>query len=267
MRTTPLGPAILVRPARELARDLPDDLPLSGFRMQNFDILTLVFLGLAIFVIYKLRAVLGQRTGMERKPPEMADRKMAMDAAAMPAPNNVVPLPNSRPAPMAIPEPETRLAAFIPKDSPLFSPLLSIMSADSTFDPGEFVTGARAAYEMIVLAFANGDRRMLKDLLSRDVYEGFDAAIKDRESRGEKIETQFVSIDKADILEAQLRGKTAQVTVKFISKIITATRDSAGIIIDGSAEKVADVTDIWTFAREVTARDPNWRLISTESAQ
>lgn len=238
--------------------------------MQDNFLLTLVFLGLAVFVIIKLRSVLGQRTGTERPPQDLMERRQAADGAAQPAQpaaSNVVPMPGVRPVPGAIPEPETRLASFVPKDSPVYQPLLQIMTADPGFDPAEFIGGARAAYEMIVLAFANGDRRSLKDLLSKDVFEGFDAAIRERELRNEKVETQFVSIDKAEIVEAELRVKNAQVTVKFLSKIITATRDAAGTVIDGSAEKVVDVTDIWTFARDITARDPNWRLIATASAQ
>lgn len=243
--------------------------------MQNFDVLTLVFLGLAIFVIYKLRSVLGTRTGTERPPQDLFDRRSQADQNDSPqplggqpgAPSNVVPMPGMRPQPVAVPEPETRLAGVVPKESPAFSPLLQIMAADSSFDPVEFVGGAKAAYEMIVMAFANGDRRTLKDLLSKDVFDGFEHAIQDRETRNEKVETQFVSIDKADIVDALLQVKTAQVTVKFLSKLITATRDAAGTVVDGSAEKVVDVTDIWTFSRDVSARDPNWRLVATETAQ
>jgi len=106
----------------------------------------------------------------------------------------------------------------------------------------------------------------LKDLLSKEVFEGFDGAIRDRESRNEKVTTQFVSIDKAEFADAALRARNAQVTVKFLSKLITATRDAQGNVVDGNAEKVLDVVDIWTFSRDVTSRDPNWRLIATESA-
>lgn len=238
--------------------------------MQNFDVLTLVFLGLAIFVIYKLRSVLGTRTGTEKPPRDLFDRRPPTEEASKPMPleggSNVVPMPGVRHEPIQVTDPETRLVGVVAKDSPAHGGLLAIMQADSGFDPKEFVGGARAAYEMIVMAFANGDRRTLKDLLSREVFEGFEGAIADRESRGEKVETQFVSIDKADISDATLRGRNAQVTVRFHSKLITATRDSAGQVIDGNAEKVIDVIDIWTFSRDTTARDPNWRLIATESA-
>jgi len=120
---------------------------------------------------------------------------------------------------------------------------------------------------MIVNAYAEGDRRTLKSLLSREVYEGFEGAITEREKRGETVESHFVSIDEAEITGAELQKRTAQVTLRFLSKLITATRDKDGKVIDGNAEKVSDVTDIWTFARDVTSRDPNWKLVATEAGQ
>jgi predicted lipid-binding transport protein (Tim44 family) len=118
---------------------------------------------------------------------------------------------------------------------------------------------------MIVNAYAEGDRRTLKNLLSREVYEGFEGAISEREKRGETVESKFVSIDAAEIASAEMRGRNAQLTVRFHSKLITATRDTNGNVIDGSAERVTDVTDVWTFARDVSSRDPNWKLIATEA--
>lgn len=238
--------------------------------MPNFDILTLVFLGLAVFVIYKLRSVLGTRTGTEKRPEDLF-RRDEMPPAGQPmqgAQGNVVPMPGMRqPNTPAVAEPEARLASLMPKDHPAFPGLVQIMAADQSFDPAEFVQGARGAYEMIVMAFAQGDKRTLKDLLSKEVYEGFEGAINDREGRKEKAETQFVSIDKAEIIDSLLRVRNAQVTVKFLSKLISVTRDAAGTVVDGNPEKVMDVTDIWTFARDVSSPDPNWRLIATESAQ
>ena len=141
------------------------------------------------------------------------------------------------------------------------------MAADPSFDAKHFITGARAAYEMIVTAFAAGDRRQLRSLLSREVYDGFDAAISEREARGETVETKFVSIDVSTITGAELRGRTAQITVRFVSKLVSATRDRSGAVIDGNAEKVTDVTDVWTFARDISSRDPNWKVVATEAGQ
>jgi predicted lipid-binding transport protein (Tim44 family) len=103
--------------------------------------------------------------------------------------------------------------------------------------------------------------------LSREVYDGFEGAITEREKRGETVENKFVSIDAADIAGAEMRGRNAQVTIRFQSKLITATRDRNGNVIDGSPERVSDVTDVWTFARDVSSRDPNWKLIATEAGQ
>jgi predicted lipid-binding transport protein (Tim44 family) len=104
-------------------------------------------------------------------------------------------------------------------------------------------------------------------LLSREVYDGFESVIRDRESRGETSETRFVSIDKADIIGAELRGRTAQITVRFVSQLVSVTHDRSGAIIDGNADRVTDVTDVWTFARDLSSRDPNWKLVATEAGQ
>jgi predicted lipid-binding transport protein (Tim44 family) len=99
------------------------------------------------------------------------------------------------------------------------------------------------------------------------VYEGFEAAIRERENKGETVETRFVSIDKSDITGAELRGRNAQITVRFVSQLISVTRDKSSNVIDGNAEKVTDVTDVWTFARDLSSRDPNWKLVATEAGQ
>ena len=240
--------------------------------MNDFlDVYTIVFLALAVFVIYRLRSVLGERTGHERPPFNPFER--AEPPKAAPGPNggdNVIPLPTAgRPADAPTPADilAEQLTGIAPPDSPLAASLKALMAADQTFQPKVFVGGARAAYEMIVLAFARGDRKTLKDLLSKEVYDNFEAAIAQREQRGEKVETTFVSLDKADMVEAELRGRSMNVTMRFVSKLISATRDAAGVVIDGSADQIADLVDVWTFSREAGSRDPNWRLVSTESGQ
>jgi predicted lipid-binding transport protein (Tim44 family) len=117
---------------------------------------------------------------------------------------------------------------------------------------------------MIVTAYAAGDRRSLKNLLAREVYDGFDSVIRERESRNESVETRFISIDSTEITNAELRGKVAQLTLRFVSQLVSVTRNRNGDVIDGSPDAVTNVTDVWTFAREVTSRDPNWNLIATE---
>ena len=235
-------------------------------------ILTLVFLGLAVFVIVKLRSVLGARTGFER-PPEVIRREMEERQRGAQPQDNVVSFPNanqagSRPPPMP-PQPETtqaeRWKGLAEPGTALANGFDAIVAADPSFEPREFVGGARQAYEMIVQAYAKGDRKTLKTFLAKEVFDGFAAAITEREGKGETSETTFVSIDKADLIAAEMRDKFAHVTVSFGSKIITATRDKAGAVVDGSADKIVDVNDIWTFARDTTSRDPNWKLVATES--
>jgi len=235
-----------------------------------FDIYTIIFLALAVFIFFRLRSVLGQRTGRERPP---YDPYSARDAVRSPANDKIVTLPQ-RPAEPAVsrlaepaPPPADRWKDVAESGSSVAAGLDAIAAADPSFDAKHFITGARAAYEMIVTAFAEGDRRQLRNLLSREVYDGFDAAIGERESRGETAETRFVSIDGSTITAADLRARTAQLTVRFVSKLISVTRGRTGNVIDGNAEKVTDVTDVWTFAREVSSRDPNWKVIATEAGQ
>lgn len=236
---------------------------------ETFDIYTLLFLILAVVIFLRLRNVLGRRTGSERPPydPYAASDAKANGAKAG-AQDKVVPLPRSHRAEPAKPEisPEEKVKDYAPKGSPLAKGLTSIIGADPAFDPAQFLKGAKTAYEMIVMAFAGGNRRTLRQLLEKEVYEGFVGAIDEREKRGEKVDSSFVGIDRADIIEAELKRKIAQITVKFVSELITSTRDKQGKVIDGDPKKVAEVTDIWTFARDLSSRDPNWKLVATEAA-
>ncbi len=229
------------------------------------DIYTIIFLALAVFIFLRLRNVLGQRTGSERPPFDSAARDIVRGSdKVVPMPGTVidqVPL-----APSAEPvTPPDRWKGVAEPDSALAHGLDAVAASDPSFNPAHFVAGAKSAYEMIVLAFANGDRRALKDLLSSEVYDGFETAIRGREQRGEKVETRFASIDKAELVAADMRDKTASITVRFISQMISVTRDKEGGVIDGTPEKLTDVTDVWTFARDVSSRDPNWKLVGTES--
>jgi predicted lipid-binding transport protein (Tim44 family) len=221
-----------------------------------------------VLVILKLRSVLGQRTGRERPP---YDPYSARDAVPTATGDKVMTMPQRngkaeqpvRPAEPAEAGPE-RYAGFASPGSAVAQGLDSVAAADRSFDVKQFIAGARAAYEMIVTAYATGDRRSLKGLLERDVYDGFEAVIRQREARGETVETRFVSIDASEIISAQLRGRTAQITLRFVSQLVSATRNRNDNVIDGSADSVTTVTDVWTFAREVMSRDPNWKLIATE---
>jgi predicted lipid-binding transport protein (Tim44 family) len=231
-----------------------------------FEPTTILLLAVAVLIIVKLWSVLGQRTGRERPP---YDPYSAPDTAVRNASGDkVVTLPqrnaeSARPPEAAEGSPE-RYAGFAAPGSPVARGLDAVSAADRSFDVKQFITGARAAYEMIVTAYATGDRRSLKGLLEREVYDGFEAVIRQREARGETVETRFVSIDASEIINVQVRGKVAQITLRFVSQLVSATRNRNGNVIDGSADAVTSVTDVWTFAREVTSRDPNWKLVATE---
>jgi predicted lipid-binding transport protein (Tim44 family) len=233
-----------------------------------FDIWTIIFLTLAVVIFMKLRSVLGQRTGRERPP---YDPYSARDAVRPSTNDNVVALPGRAaeppPKPAEAAPAADRWNGIAEAGSAVAAGLDAVARDDKSFDVKHFITGARAAYEMIVTAYAEGDRRALKNLLSRDVYDGFEAAIRERETKGETVESRFVSIDKSDITSAELRGRTAQITIRFVSQLVSVTRDRNGAAIEGSADKVTDVTDVWTFARDLSSRDPNWKLVATEAGQ
>jgi predicted lipid-binding transport protein (Tim44 family) len=237
---------------------------------EPLDITTIIFALLAVFVVWKLRSVLGTRTGHEKQ----RDRSFsprAEEAARQPLPGgNVIRLPGA-PATdagtTAQPKPDVdRWKDLVEPDSRAIQGLDAIAAAEPGFDAQAFLTGAKSAYEMIVTAFAKGDRGTLRRLLADDVYESFAQAITDREARGERVEMTFVSLEKVTIDDAQVKGSLAQITVRFLSKLITATYDKAGAVVDGDPERVVDMTDIWTFAREIGSRDPNWRLVATETS-
>ncbi|MDQ8732651.1 Tim44/TimA family putative adaptor protein [Bradyrhizobium sp. LHD-71] len=237
------------------------------------DIYTIIFLALAVFIFLRLRSVLGQRTGSERPPYDRPARDVLQgrggDASRG---DNVVPIPGTiiDQAPLAPADPaptSERWKGTAEPGSDLARGLDGIAKEDSSFDPKHFVAGAKGAYEMIVMAFAQGDRRTLKDLLSPEVFESFDGAIREREQRGERMERKFVGIDKAEIVGADLRGRVASLTVRFVSQMISVTSDKAGAVVDGSPESITDVTDVWTFSRDMASRDPNWRLVGTEGGQ
>lgn len=236
----------------------------------SFDPLTIIFLALAVFIIWKLRSVLGQRTGSERPPYDPFTRKDAAkpdEKISQPdGGGNVIHLPGSGTAAPASQPSAERWMGIAEKDTPIAAALDSIASVEPQFDAKQFLEGAKSAYETIVLAFSRGDRITLKSLLSQEVYEGFERVIAEREKEGQRAETTFVAISQPVISDAEVNGKNAQLTLRFTSKLIAATRNRAGEVVDGDPEGLVDVTDVWTFARTLGSRDPNWRLVATEAA-
>jgi predicted lipid-binding transport protein (Tim44 family) len=141
--------------------------------------------------------------------------------------------------------------------------LRAVAEADPTFTPKSFLEGAKQAYEMIVTAFAEGDRQTLKNLLDKDVYDSFARAISDREAAGQKNEFTFVGLPKIAIVNAEYDKKNILVTVDFHAEVVSAIRDKDGNLVEGNADQVQTIADEWTFARNPKSRDPNWKVITT----
>ncbi len=226
-----------------------------GGEFQFFDIIILAMI--AGFLVLRLRSVLGRRDGHENDMRDPLNKRNRGPAES--DDDNVVHLPDHT-------ESEDGADAEIYKsDDPVSAGLTQIKVADPSFRPEEFREGAKAAFEMILNAFAKGDRKTLKGLLSPDVMRNFDDVISERERNGEVLEETLVGIRSADIVEGTMDGHNAMVTVKFKSEQISALRDAEGNIIDGNPNEIIEVTDFWTFSRDTRSSDPNWTLVGTES--
>jgi len=217
---------------------------------QYFDII--LFAMIAGFLVLRLRSVLGRRTGNERR------RQGFIRSPAPAAENGAAGADRAGPASI-VP------FAAKPMDA-LAQGLDRIRRADPGFDPEQFVAGARRAFEIIVGAFAGGDKTALRPLLSDDVYQPFVATIDERNAADERLETRIVRLDDLDIAAAEMTGTTARITVKFASAQINLTRASDGSIVDGDPDHPVEKTDYWTFARDTRSADPNWVLAATSSA-
>lgn len=237
-----------------------------GGDMQFFDIIILAMI--AGFLVLRLRRVLGRRDGHEGNYPDPfrdADKKGQPKNGQDDDDDNVVRLPDRSTdvnAPFDAPS-DAPAAADI--DDPISAGVTQIKVADPSFDPRGFAEGAKVAFEMVLNAFAGGDRKTLRGLLSPDVFGNFDEAITERERAGERLEDTLVGIRSATIVEAGMDGRLAIVTVKFVSEQISALYDADGNVIDGNPNEVIDVTDIWSFTRDTRSNDPNWTLVGTES--
>ena len=234
-----------------------------------FDIPTLIVIGLAIVVLFRLRQVLGTRTGRERTP--LQRQREAAPAKA--GEENVVQM-RPRPVPetdedqaRAARKLEAEVTQFAHGDDKVAAGLKAIADADGSFSPKSFMEGAKSAYEMIVTAFAAGDRQTLKNLLEKDVYDGFERVIKDREAAGQKVDFTFVGLPKIEISDAELDKRAANVTIRFHAEVVSATRDKDGNLLEGNADQVTNIADEWTFARNPKSRDPNWKLVATSQLE
>jgi len=234
-----------------------------------FDPFNIILLVIAIIVFWRLRSVLGTRTGHEKRIdfPLPGQRESAPSApAGGTSEERTRDDHEQEDIRYGLPEEEKPVWEGVAEEHSLLARMLTRMKEiDPGFDARHFLEGAKVAYEMIVTAFAKGDKKTLKPLLDREVYERFAAVIDERRRKGLTQELEFVGLDEAKLLKAALDGKVAHLTVKFTSKIITAVRDAEGNVVEGDPQKLVTVKDIWTFERDLTSRDPNWRLVSTEA--
>ena len=235
---------------------------------QSIQFIDIIFLGLvAGFLILRLRSVLGRRNGSETPPrdPYGLNRQQQDGESTTPAQagagGNVVDLSSRRPVTPVAPQ-----APVIP-EGPAAEGLTRITMADPSFDPDSFLGGARRAFEMILTAFAAGDRATLRPLLSDAVYRNFEAAITDRESRGEQLTTEIDAMRGLSFVAASLTGDVASVTVRFETDQISVLRDRDGAVIDGSQTETVRLTDDWTFSRTLSSGDPNWALVTTATPE
>lgn len=260
--------------------------------MQHLDIV--FFAIVAVVLGWKLYSVLGRRTGNERRidpfarpdPKDLAQRRQAgRDESDAPVqigsrrPTLVRNEPNAQPEPMA-PQRDTRpTGGMTPRDrrqiegdisrapDAVRDGIAAITKADPTFDAPDFIGGAKIAFDMIVQAFAAGEVKALQALLGRSVYDNFAAAIAERTRLGHRLKTTLIGITQAQITGAEMVGKEARVTVKFVSEQISVTEDAGGTVVEGDPTHVDVLIDIWTFARDTSSRDPNWQLVATETPQ
>lgn len=216
---------------------------------QLFEII--VIATVAAVVLFRLYAVLGRRTGNERPPQSyrVAHQEPAESIVSDKMADET-------------PRPQLSSPVMRPTD-PVSNGLFDISLGDKSFDRDKFITGARAAYEMIEEGFATGARETLRPLLSAEVFTAFEGAITAREAAGQQCRFTFVDFKEVKIVGAALKDRMAEVTVSFRAEVISATVDGNGVVVAGDEKAVTEVNDIWTFSRDVLARNPNWILIAT----
>lgn len=230
--------------------------------------LEILFFGMvAAFFIYRLRSVLGRKHGEERDRSVPYNQRQSTDGSTGPTVNgpdadNVIPLPGRTP-PAGLDGDDDLPVADGPVS--LEGGLRLIRAADANFNERTFLQGAKAAFEMIVGAYAAGETPTLRPLLADDVYDRFAGAIRERHAAGETLESRIHSFESVDLTAARLEGRTAHCTVTFTTRQTHVTRDAQGTIIDGDAARPEEVVDIWTFSRNTRASDPNWHLSETRS--
>ena len=235
--------------------------------MDGFNFIDIIlFAMIAAFLVLRLRSVLGRRDGHEGGYKDIFRRETTNDNHKHDekADDNIVKLAD-REEEKQNPEEEEEANILSGMDKALATGITQVKRADPSFDHQEFVSGARIAFEMILGAYAAGDEKSLSPLLSQEVFANFSQAIRDRGEAGDVMEDALVGINSADAVEIFMEGTIANVTVKIVSEQIKVVRNAEGEIIEGDENKVIEVTDFWTFARDTKSDDPNWTLVATRS--
>lgn len=217
--------------------------------MNSSVIQLIVLAGIAIFLFLKLRSVLGTREGFEKPPLPLDDTR-----ARTPRPFEVIEG-----------GPDRDIIDHVTDGSPAAKALASMKMAEPGFSVGDFLQGARGAYEMILMAFEKGEMEKISIYLSPDVFETFTAAVDAREAKGWTVEANFVGLRELALQDATFNRDTkeAEITVRFTGELTSAVRDKAGTIVEGSLTEIRRQRDLWTFARRMGMDDPNWQLVAT----
>ncbi|KNG93708.1 Tim44/TimA family putative adaptor protein [Pseudaestuariivita atlantica] len=210
----------------------------------------LVLAGIAVFLILRLKSVLGTREGFEKPP---AERTAATSSR------------RERSFEVIEGGPDPDITDHVPSGSPSADALARMKAVEPDFGVSDFLQGARGAYEMILMGFERGELAEIKPFLSDDVYESFAEVVEARESQGLKVEAEFVGIRELTLSEAEFDEATnlAEITVRFVSEMTSVVRDAGGTIVEGEAGKIKRQKDVWTFARTMGRDDPNWQLVAT----
>lgn len=209
----------------------------------------LVLAGIAVFLIIKLRSVLGTREGFEKPP-----------------------LPVEGPSPKSRRDfevieggPDRDITDHVADGSPAAKALAAMKTAEPGFSVGTFMTGARSAYEMILMAFEKGEVDQIRQLLSDEVAASFDAAVTAREREGLTVEAKFIGLRELVLQDATFDRdtRTAEITMRFMGELTSVVRNKAGIVVEGRETEVKRQRDVWSFARRMGVDNPNWQLVAT----
>ncbi|MEY3306871.1 MAG: hypothetical protein RLZZ413_909 [Pseudomonadota bacterium] len=218
--------------------------------MGNSVIQLLVLAGVAIFLILKLRSVLGTREGFEKPPAPIED------ARARPVRRDFEVIEGG---------PDRDIVDHVADGSAAAKSLVAMKMAEPSFSVSEFLTGARGAYEMILMAFEKGDLASIRPFLSDDVFATFTEVVEAREREGLTIESHFVGLRELALHNATFDRDTkeGEIVVRFVGELTSVVRNKAGEVVEGSPTAIKRQRDLWTFARRMGVDDPNWQLAAT----